>query len=65
MKESRWTPIHVHIRKGKPLAKFWVEPDVFLSKSYGFSTLELRQFDKLVNKNKDLIIRSWNEYFRL
>ena len=29
-------PIHVHIRKGQALAKFWLEPSTYLSENYGF-----------------------------
>lgn len=58
-------PVHIHVRKDTSIAKFWVSPEVILANSYGFSAVELNHLRKLVKKNKDLILRSWNEYFRL
>ena len=52
-----------HIRKGSSVAKFWVNPFVSLENSYGFSPVELRRLSEMVEQNKELIERKWNEYF--
>ncbi len=56
-------PLHIHVRKGEGVAKFWVEPNIALAESYGFSSSELNELVKGIEKNKELIVRTWNEYF--
>jgi hypothetical protein len=43
-------------------AKFWLDP-VLLDSSRGFGRAEIRRIDRLVAENKDLLLRSWHEYF--
>ncbi len=56
-------PCHVHIRKGGCLAKFWIDPIVGLASSWGLSTSELNQLQKIVEERAGMIRRKWNEYF--
>lgn len=56
-------PVHVHIRKERNVAKFWLEPSVILSDSYGMSSQEFNKLQKVVEKNAKLIKRAWHEYF--
>lgn len=56
-------PLHIHVRKGEATAKFWLEPSVSLSESYSMGSTELKELLEVVNQNKDLIKRSWNEFF--
>jgi len=56
-------PLHVHIRQGSALAKFWVVPDVVIAESYGMSSSELRELVEVVEQNRELIERKWHEYF--
>ena len=56
-------PVHIHVRKDNCLAKVWIVPEVKLVYNYGFSSNELKEIVSTVSKNKDLIERSWNEYF--
>jgi len=56
-------PLHVHVRKGERVAKFWVEPEVSLAESHGFRSGELKELAGVVLKSKALIRRRWNEYF--
>jgi len=55
-------PIHVHVLRDKNIVKFWVEP-VRLAVNTGFSPKELREIQKLVTQNQELIERKWNEFF--
>jgi hypothetical protein len=41
-------PIHVHIRKGKAVAKFWVEPEISLAESYAMNARELKELEVMV-----------------
>ena len=56
-------PMHIHIRKERNVAKFWLEPVVALSDSYGMSPRELNKLQKVVENNAKFIKRTWYEYF--
>jgi hypothetical protein len=56
-------PLHIHVRKGEALAKFWLEPEVKVAESYAMSSSELSELMKVADNNKGLIKRYWNEYF--
>jgi len=58
-------PIHIHVRKDSKLAKFWVEPDVTLADSYGFSARELNSIARMINNRKSEIEDAWHEHFKL
>lgn len=59
---DRSEPVHVHVQRDRAVAKFWVLP-VALDGSYGFGRAELREIERIVEKNRDQIIRGWNEFF--
>ncbi len=56
-------PLHVHVRKAEASAKFWLEPQVALADSYGLSGQELRELAQVINDNRQLIERTWHEFF--
>jgi hypothetical protein len=56
-------PIHIHVRDGSGEAKFWIRDEIALARSDGFDARTLRRLSGLVNENRDLIVRSWDEYF--
>jgi uncharacterized protein DUF4160 len=45
------------------LAKFWIEPEIGLAESYGFSSHELNRLAKIVNLNRQEIERAWHDHF--
>ena len=57
-------PAHIHARKGSASAKFWLMPEVRVAHSDGFNAQTLRELTGIVEENKELIERTWNEYFR-
>jgi hypothetical protein len=59
---DRDEPPHVHIERDKDTAKFWLDP-VRLQNSGGFNRTELNRIQKLVDENREDLLRSWNEYF--
>jgi hypothetical protein len=59
---DRNEPPHVHIERDKNIAKFWLDP-VRLQNSGGFSRTELNRIQRLVDENREDLLRSWNEYF--
>jgi hypothetical protein len=59
---ERGEPAHVHIEREDNVAKFWLDP-VRLQNSGGFSRNEIGRLHRLVEQNKDSLLRAWNEYF--
>jgi hypothetical protein len=55
-------PPHVHVRKDRATAKFWLSP-VRVARSRRFNDHELRSLQKLVEENQDRILEAWNEHF--
>jgi hypothetical protein len=56
-------PLHVHVRRADATAKFWVELQVRVAESYGLSSHELNELAKVVADNRQLIERTWHEFF--
>lgn len=56
-------PAHVHVKKEKREAKFWIDPFVRLARNKGFRPHELNEIDKLLNENRDGLLEVWNEYY--
>ena len=59
---DRDEPPHIHIQRDDSMAKFWLDP-VILQRSVGFSRKEINTLENLVQKNRDHLLRSWDEYF--
>lgn len=59
---ERDEPAHIHIRRDRALAKFWLG-DVSLASSKGFAAHELRELERLVTKHRNEFRESWDEHF--
>lgn len=59
---DRDEPPHVHVESDDKIAKFWLEP-VRLQTSSGFSRTEITRLYKLVEQNREHLLRQWNDYF--
>lgn len=55
-------PPHIHIERDENTAKFWLDP-IRLQNSGGFSRNEINRIQRLVEENKNQLLRSWDEYF--
>jgi hypothetical protein len=55
-------PPHVHVRRDRATAKFWLTP-VRLARSRGFSDQELRVIQKLIDEHQARMIEAWHEHF--
>ena len=53
-------PVHVHVRHGRREAKYWVQP-LALAWNRGYRPHELNEIERLVEANRDLIHRAWQE----
>ncbi len=56
-------PVHIHIRRDRNVAKFWLAPEVQLADSYGFSAVELNKIRKIIDNRRTEIEDAWNEHF--
>jgi hypothetical protein len=55
-------PPHVHVRRDRATAKFWLDP-VRLARSRGFEGHELRTVHKLIEDNRQRMLEAWHEHF--
>ncbi len=55
-------PPHVHIRRDRSLAKFWLTP-VSIAYNRRYPNHEATYLRQLVDQNRDLLLERWNEYF--
>jgi len=56
-------PIHIHVEKDDVEAKFWLHPEVSLAYNEGYNARTLRELQGIVEQNRILVERAWNEYF--
>ena len=56
-------PVHIHIEKDALEAKFWLMPVVQVAYNDGYDARTLRQLAGIVEANRELIERAWNEFF--
>ena len=59
---DRGEPAHVHVRREKMVAKYWLEPDA-LARTGRFRKVELAAIAKLVNEYREQLVESWHEFF--
>jgi hypothetical protein len=52
----------VHVERESNRAKFWLDP-VRMQNSGGFSGVELNRISTLIEENRNLLLRAWDEYF--
>ena len=55
-------PPHVHTDRDDLSAKFWLNP-VSLARNFGFNARELRQIERLVTENEQILLEGWNGHF--
>ena len=56
-------PPHVHVRRDRSTAKFWLSP-VRLQQSKGFQRTEIGQLQRIVEEHREQLMEEWDEYFR-
>jgi hypothetical protein len=54
-------PPHIHVRGNDGEAKFWLG-QISLAYNYGYSGPVLRQIERVVAENHELLLTAWNEY---
>jgi hypothetical protein len=59
---DRSEPPHIHVRRENRVAKFWLDP-VALERAGGFTRVELNLLLRLVDEQRERLLRSWYEFF--
>jgi hypothetical protein len=59
---DRGEPRHVHVKRDRKIAKFWLEP-VEPVNNHGFTAHELRVIKRLVVENMETLLEAWHDYF--
>lgn len=55
--------MHVHVISGDGEAKFWLEPEIELSKNYNYSRKHLKEIESLVEVHCNELISAWRQHF--
>ena len=55
-------PAHIHVERDDLQAKFWLQP-VRLEWSSGFRAKEVNTLQSLIDRHRDHLLESWNEFF--
>ena len=56
-------PVHVHVKRDGPAAKFWLRPFVRLDYNDGIGARDLRELTLVIQRDRDRLERAWNEFF--
>jgi len=55
-------PPHVHVDRDDQSAKFWLRP-ITLAFNLGFSPVELRRIQRILDENENSLLERWNARF--
>lgn len=55
-------PRHVHVDREGRSAKFWLDPDVALEENCGFSRKELRDIERILRDNLEVLRNEWDAF---
>jgi hypothetical protein len=56
-------PPHVHVKKGRKHAKFWIDPAVVLEFSIRLRPQEVTEARKLIEQHRETLLELWNAFF--
>lgn len=61
---SREEPrMHVHVVSGDGEAKFWLEPEIQLAKTYRYNRQQLKEIESLIEEHHHELISAWQSHF--
>ena len=55
--------MHVHVICADGEAKYWLEPDIKLTKNYRLSRSQLKEIKQLIEGHFDEIKNAWEKHF--
>ncbi len=56
-------PEHIHVERDENVAKFWLDP-IRLERSGGFGRSELKEIQRIIEKQQSILLGAWHEYFQ-
>ena len=56
-------PAHIHVRRDRSDAKFWLRPEVVVAFNRGFPPRVLTELVGVIEQRRDLIESVWNDFF--
>ncbi|WP_300257821.1 DUF4160 domain-containing protein [Bradyrhizobium sp.] len=56
-------PPYIHVKGGGCDAKIWLEPGISIADSFGFNSRELSNILRVVEENRDLLLKAWHDHF--
>ena len=59
---DRDEPHHIHVERDDKVGKYWLDP-IRLQNSGGFNRLELKEIRSIIEKQQEIFMEAWNEYF--
>jgi hypothetical protein len=59
---DRNEPTHVHVKRDRKLAKFWLAP-IRMAYNYGFTPTELNRIMAIVREHEAELLKAWHDYF--
>lgn len=57
------TRMHVHVISGDGEAKYWLEPQIELSKNSKYSGKQLSEIQTLLEEHENELIAAWKQHF--
>ncbi len=55
--------MHVHVYCSNGEAKFWLEPEIELSRNHGLSRKQLKKIEEIIEDRQNEIRSRWQNYF--
>lgn len=56
-------PPHVHVRRDRCMAKYWLEPLVELANNVGFAPRELTVIRQMIDEHRERLLEAWHDHF--
>ena len=56
-------PMHIHVKRGNAIGKIWLEPEIRIAYTDGFSLKEERQIMEIISNKVVILQQKWNDYF--
>lgn len=56
-------PLHIHVEREHRTAKFWLDP-IRLQWASGFRPVELREIERIIEKEQSALVEAWHDYFQ-
>jgi hypothetical protein len=55
-------PPHIHVKQAERSAKYWIENPIRQDYNHKFRGSEIRDIERTIEMNRELIMEKWNEY---